>query len=926
MMRWILLGLYLACSSLAYATTYYVSGNGNDRNSGRSTGQTWRSLNKVNTMIETLQPGDEVLFRRGDRFTGSLIISKSGAAGRPIRFGAYGSGDRPIIDGFHRLSGWHSLGGNRWKASYDAPQGKVSALFINLQFQAIGRYPNLNQANGGYLSINGGNGRNQFSSVALKGGPWKGAEAVVRARRWILDRLPITQHSGSRITLGASTCYRAENGFGFFIVNHLNTLDQEGEWAYHPGSKELFLYTQRDPNTRAVIVPRISTLITIRDRHDIRIDNLDLWGSSMAAIFVRNSKDVIVNNCRLFGNGQDGVTLEYTKNVTLKYNTFLYTNNNGVMVSKGATYTEIANNTFEHTGMVAGMGQNDNHSYNAIRGTTNYLNVHHNRINGVGHNGITFVGDHIDVQYNFVQNFCQVKDDGGGIYAGIKTSNSPSEIQIKNNIVGAGTPPGISYGTPNLEVAHVNGIYLDRSNSDVTIEDNTVYGCAYFGLLFHNVRNTRIARNVLYNNKRTLGLFHSDRGDRPMRGISFQNNELFSRQASQELIQIYSTHNDYFQLGTINYNYYYSPLKREQIIRVSDRNFKATLYSVAQWKADSPYDQSTQTNTKLWPAFEINRYLSGNLLPNAQFTSGIQSWQEWSSRGNGAIRYGKGVLDGGSLAMQFSSSTGNSQMFVSPLQRMGAVRKGERYVLRYTSESNGTNELLDAKIANRRGAYKLVSNTHYSSPKTQRQSVEAFLTINEFLSDAVLKFGLSENKQQIHIDNVELRRVETKPINYAQYVQFLTNPSTRKTTFSLPGGNWKSLRGQTYQGSVSLDPFRSIILVNSDQGAVHRTQEQEVAAKSSAAEDSVLLTDDLLQVGAYPNPLRQGDDLTLAVQVPDGPAEVQMYDADGQLLWHDILTESTDMRIPHTELGSPGLRLIKVTTDTEEVTEKVLVH
>ena len=923
MMRWILLGLYLACSSLAHATTYYVSNQGNDRNNGRFTGQAWRTLDKVNTMIKHLRPGDEVLFRRNDRFTGSLVIGKSGVAGRPIKFGAYGSGNRPIIDGFHRLSGWRSMGGNRWKASYDAPQGEVTNLFINLQPQAIGRYPNLNQGNGGYLTINGGNGRTQFRSNALKGGSWKGAEAVVRARRWILDRLPISQHSGQQITLRKPTSYYTEDGFGFFIVNHLNTLDQEGEWAYHSWSKELFLYTKRDPNTRAVIVPRVTSLISVRDQHDIRIDNLDLWGSSQATIFMRNSRNVVVNNCRIFGSGQNGATLEYTKHITLKYNTFEHTSNNGVMVNQGASYTEIANNTFEHTGVVAGMGQNNNHSYNAIRGTTDHLNIHHNRINGAGHNAISFVGDHINIQYNYLRNFCQVKDDGAGVYAGMRSSDNSSLIEIKNNIIGDGTPAGISYGTPNLEVAHVNGIYLDQRNTEVTITDNTLYGCTYYGLFFHNVRNVRMTRNVLYNNKRALGLFHSDRGDRPMRGISFQNNQLFARQASQELIQIYSAHNDHFQLGTIDHNYYYSPLKREQVIRVSDRNFRATMYSVAQWKADTPYDGDTRTNTKQWPAFEISRYLSGNLLPNGQFTSGIQSWQVWSNQGNGSIRYGKGTMDGGSLVMQFSGSRSNSRITVSPSQRMGSVQKGGHYVLRYNLKSTGNGEQIDAKIATRQGSYKLASNTHYASPKTDRQSIQTFFTINESISDAILRFGVAQNNQQIHIDNVELRRVQTRWIDYNNYVQFLTNPSTRKSTFSLPAGNWKSLKGQSYQGSASLEPFQSLILINNNVGALNRTQE---IAEKSAEEDSVALTDDLLHVGAYPNPLLEGDDLTVAVNVPDGPAEVQMYDADGKLLWHEVLTQSTDLQFPRTALGTPGLRLIKVTTDTEEVTEKVIVN
>ena len=926
MTRWIALVLWLAGSPLAYSATYFVSNDGNDRNDGRSAGRPWRTLQKVNSSFGRLQPGDVVLFRRGDRFGGSLVISKSGVAGRPIRIGAYGSGPRPILDGFHRLSGWRSMGGHRWQASFAAPEGKVPILFTNLRFRPVGRYPNADQSNGGYLTINGGNGRTQFTSSALKGGPWRGAEAVIRARRWIIDRSPITQHSGQRITVKQPVSYPVEDGFGFFVVNHLNTLDREGEWAYHGWTKELFLYTKRNPNSQAIIVPRFSSLITLRDRRYVRIENLELWGSARSTIFMRNSQHVSVNNCRLFGNGQNAITLEYSKNVTLTHNTFSYTNSTGVLVEQGSAYTEIGHNSFEYTGLVAGMGKNGDHSYNAIRGKTRHLNVHHNRINGVGHNGVSFVGDHINVQYNHIRNFCRVKDDGAGIYGGRAITDNATVIQIKNNIVGEGRPPGINNGTPYQNVIHVNGIYLDQRNNNVTIEDNTLYGCGYFGMFLHNVRDARVTRNVMYDNLRALGLLHSARGDRPMRGINFQNNELFARQASQELMQVASAHNDHFRLGTLNYNYYYTPLKREQTIRLSDGNYKPTFYNVAQWKAASPYDQATRTNPRQWPTFEISRYLSSNLLPNALFSSGLQSWQVWSSQGNGLIRHGNGTMDGGSLVMQFSggNKAGNSKMTVSPSRGMGAVRQGQRYVLRYHTKSNGSNEELAAKITTRRGAFQLASNVHATSTTPERRRVETFFTINRSLSDALLKFDVAQNGQQIHLDNVELRRVQTRWVDYNRYVQFVTNPSTRRKSVPLPAGRWRTLRGQTHQGSVSLEPFRSLILVNDNAGATQRTSEMVAKAETS---DSVATAEAIaLRVGAFPNPLLEGDDLTVAVQVPDGPAEVQMYDADGKLLWHDTLVESTDLRFPRATLGTPGLRLIKVTTDTSEVSEKVIIR
>lgn len=44
-------------------------------------------------------PGKQVLFKRGCSFTGNIRVEASGAEGNPTVIGAYGKGDRPIIDG-----------------------------------------------------------------------------------------------------------------------------------------------------------------------------------------------------------------------------------------------------------------------------------------------------------------------------------------------------------------------------------------------------------------------------------------------------------------------------------------------------------------------------------------------------------------------------------------------------------------------------------------------------------------------------------------------------------------------------------------------------------------------------------------------------------------------------------------------------------
>ena len=72
--------------------TYYVSNRGNDENDGKSPETAWQTLKKVSEAL--LQPGDGVLFCRGDLFRGQVKAQEG------VFYGAYGTGEKP------KLYGW----------------------------------------------------------------------------------------------------------------------------------------------------------------------------------------------------------------------------------------------------------------------------------------------------------------------------------------------------------------------------------------------------------------------------------------------------------------------------------------------------------------------------------------------------------------------------------------------------------------------------------------------------------------------------------------------------------------------------------------------------------------------------------------------------------------------------------------------------
>lgn len=79
--------------------TYYVSSSYTGGTSNGQESTPWKTLSAVSSNMSSFAAGDQILFKKGDTFTGTLTITKSGTAGNPIKFGAYGDGDNPKFTG-----------------------------------------------------------------------------------------------------------------------------------------------------------------------------------------------------------------------------------------------------------------------------------------------------------------------------------------------------------------------------------------------------------------------------------------------------------------------------------------------------------------------------------------------------------------------------------------------------------------------------------------------------------------------------------------------------------------------------------------------------------------------------------------------------------------------------------------------------------
>lgn len=568
-MRSILFVLFVCFLQTVNATTYYFSAiSGDDSRTpteAKNSSTPWKSLNKLNSVFSSLQPGDAVLLKRGETFFGSIIVNKSGTSGSPIIVGAYGSGNKPVITSLVKLTNWISKGNGIYESYNSSLGAAVSTVLLNGVPQELGRFPNSNASNKGYLMYEGVSGTTSITDNNLTSAPnWTGADLVIRARRWITAINRITSHSGTKISYKASTSYAPFNNQGYFVENSIKTLDKVGEWYYNPSTKKLSVYFgSNSPSAYSVQASTGDNLISSLKFNDVIIDNLVIKGANSSGISIKYGANMQVTNCDIMFSGQFGIRATYHPNFKVENNTVSYSNYGGINLGYSGDNAVIRNNKITNTYIFAGMGGSGDGFGIGIFSNGNNNIIEYNQIINTGYIGITFNGNYVTIKNNFIDNFCITKDDGSGIYTYTGTINTTHKGRklIGNVIVnGKGAWEGTS-----LPVHYMaNGIYLDNGTSGVEVTDNTIGNCATQGVYIHCAHEITMKNNTIFNSGfRHLAMI--ERTNHPkIRNCNILNNILFANYTlltAQKLVSRVNADNDNVDLfGKFSGNYYARPL------------------------------------------------------------------------------------------------------------------------------------------------------------------------------------------------------------------------------------------------------------------------------------------------------------------------------------------------------------------------------
>lgn len=576
---------------------------------------------------ETIAANDTIVAERGFVYNETITQPVSGTSGNPIVYSAYGGGNNPVISGFTEItSGWTNEGGGIYSKVITSDY-KAGVVLIDDTSHRMGRTPNL----GSYNTYESYVAATSITDNQLTASPdWTGSDIVVRIEDWIWEVDSVVNHSTTTLSYSKpndiqrnksrSAYADGVNGYSYFFQNSLQTLDSYGEWYHdHASTGKLYVYFgSTDPDTKNVKVSTRSFNVDLNNKSYVKFENFDFTGAIADGIksYGYIGYNLEVNNCGFYNIGENGIWLEGYINAKITNNTFsnistgVYTNETG-----GDT---IQYNTFSNVGLVQGRALNQWGRYCAIMLEQGVLGwqpqgcyIANNKFDYVGHMGVRFGGNNIEIVNNYFNRNCEILTDAGAIYT---IGSSRTGRIIAGNVITnmQGSTNGTTHSTPPT-----SGIYLDEYATDVHVYDNTIEGAAEFGIKLHMARGDTIYNNTTFNciNGGIGFLNYLDANN--LYGMNIYNNLFVSKESTHYslfYVSLWSTKEiDY--LGTLDNNTYSRPIDNGNLIKYNytELNYYVDLSGWQTWsgKDASSTDPNYSVTTSDSIYFEYNGTSSG---------------------------------------------------------------------------------------------------------------------------------------------------------------------------------------------------------------------------------------------------------------------------------------------------------------------------
>ena len=855
-------------------TWYASSSSGNDGNDGLSPATPYRTITKINAV--PLQAGDTVLFKRGDVFSGELS-ARSGSTGRPIVYGAYGNGDRPIIDGSIRIAstGWTVYRGSiMMKSGVNMPamtDAEPPSLFFNGTTMLTARHPDA-----GFMlaqTVGGGNPGSHcceysisFSDSAL-GAAFGTAGDLEGGLVTAYDPYGVsTRRIRSYDPAGGTISIDTLRGVAFighklyFLSAKAAFLDKAGEWYYDEFSKQLYAWFPEGAQPAAKDTISYSNIlygINAWQIDDVVVRDIEFRRQQIAGVLLVRSDRFTIENC-LMQETKHGVILWGStgppeirmRDVRIENNSFLRTFRTGIN-SRTLEECSISRNTFRDIGMINAFGQSGAADKWGGYGYWEYgigiqasgINslIEYNRLFNTGRQAIAAGGPGVSVRFNVVDSSCLNYNDCGGI---MPLGWSRTESNIIRNSIG----PVEQYRSTGAR-----GIYPDFRVED-TIRYNTVINTRV-GIGLTNSKDEVVSNNTIYGSLESQ--FRMNKKNVQPLNNRITGNIFFGLDASQHSV---NWENQIMEADAsfLDSNRYWNPYVTFPIIKFKkDSASSEGWYDLASWKTTGRDLHSTREFVAYASPYEVLDTTGNNLIANGTFDNNASGWTFPDS-----LTIVAGVLDGNCVRLKKNSSGG--KLFRTILTK--PLDASRTYLVRFTVADPSNIGRVNLRIRQDGGTYESSLDRWYLTKSTRREYWTVFRPV---LSSPVRMEFLSSNSVY-WLDNIALFEVETRYVEPETAFPIFVNDTDELVHIPLGERCYLDLDSNVVTTSLALPPFSSKILIARDSCAT--------TGLTPAATQSTM------SLEVYPNPSRDG---RLQIRISAGvsrAARIIIYDALGRTI------------------------------------------
>ncbi|WP_158859052.1 malectin domain-containing carbohydrate-binding protein [Lunatibacter salilacus] len=797
-------------SHLTYAADYYISSSiGDDKRTAlqaQNPETPWKSIEKVNAVFSTLKPGDGVFFKRGDSFYGTIHLTASGVMGSPIRLDAYGVGEEPIITSFQKISQWTSKGNGVFESQSILNTNLVKTLLVDGESHFMGRFPNADAINEGYLRISGISGGKTLSSAQLSASPnWAGGDVVIRKNQWIIDTHKISSHNGNSVTYTGNESYPSIKDYGFFIQNHISTLDRFGEWYFNPTSKKMSMFFGNvSPNGRNIEVSTLNNLVTKSyGASYITFQNLILKGSNSDVVDISGGRDIKFNKVKIKFAGESGIYVRSVVNLSFENSYVENCLNNGINLRYGNPNASIKNNIVKNSARFPGGVRNGDGSGNGIIALDDNTIIEGNEVYNTGYLGIQFGGNNTIVKNNFIDNFCLIKGDGGGIYTYVGDNNKTfHNRKIVSNIIINGK--GNLGGLPNNSSyprGMAEGIFMDDNANGIEISNNTIGHTENSGVKMSNVRNIIVKDNLIYDTDHSITLDNNIRGA-DVKNVTMSNNTYFAKTNLQNSYTFLSHKNDVKEMGAFDNNVFFRPFGDPYSIftrqLVNGTNVE-TRQNLSSFKNMFGKDNNSKSNENVFPKYENIVVKGENFFKNGQFNGSLNDIH--FTRAQPSVIPNK--INGPTLQIVAND---NAFSFI----KLGNLKKEKKYLIRLNSSAS-QNAAISVHFRHSGSPWHLISPISTFDLTSSTAIYQTILSPLLDVADAALILTFKNPNTTYWIDDLEIVEVEANEVRIDEKILFEFN-ATNQSKKVLLQGKYVDAKLKEFTGEVTLAPYSGIAL------------------------------------------------------------------------------------------------------------------